>query len=219
MKENLTELVFILDRSGSMQSMQEEAIGGFNAFLEDQKKVPGEAKLTLVLFDHEYNLVHNGKDINDIESLCSDTYAPRGTTALLDAIGRTVDDVGKRLAETPEEERPSKILVAVLTDGLENASRDYKKAKINEMITHQRDKYCWEFIFLGANQDAIAEGSSLGVSKIYSMTYSATPNGMKNGMRSMSYAASSYRRTGKVDLKDVDQNTEDKDVISVSDKK
>ncbi len=215
MKENLTELVFILDRSGSMHSMQEEAIGGFNAFLEDQKKVPGEANMTLVLFDHDYNLIHNGKDLNDVESLCSDTYSPRGTTALLDAIGRTVDDVGKRLAETPEEERPSKILVAVLTDGLENASKDYKKAKINEMITHQRDEYKWEFIFLGANQDAIAEGSSLGVSKICSMTYDATKAGMKSSLSRMSGAATSYRMTGKVDLKN---DTEDKDLVSGKDK-
>jgi uncharacterized protein YegL len=121
MKENLTELVFILDRSGSMGTMAKEAIGGFNAFLEEQKKLPGEAKLTLALFDHQYSLVCNGKDIKDVEPLDDKTYVPRGTTALLDAIGRTIDDVGSRLSATTEAERPSKILVAILTDGQENA--------------------------------------------------------------------------------------------------
>jgi hypothetical protein len=173
MKEGVTELVFVLDRSGSMELMRDEAIGGFNAFLEEQKKLPGEAKLTLALFDNQYDLVCNGKDIKCVEPLDEHTYVPRGTTALLDAIGRTVADVGRRLNDTPECDRPSKVLVAILTDGMENASNDYTKDKISEVISHQRGKYSWEFMFLAANQDAIAEGTSLGISAGLSYNYCA----------------------------------------------
>jgi len=199
MKDNLTELVFILDRSGSMSSMKDEAIGGFNAFLEEQQKLSGEAKLTLVLFDHEYTLVCNGKDIKCVEPLCDKTYCPRGTTALLDAIGRTVDDVGKRLAGTPECERPNKVLVAILTDGLENASKDYVKSKISNMITHQREKYLWEFMFLAANQDAIAEGESLGISKGLSFNYCCDSIGTTKAFDSLTRCSSQYRSTGTID--------------------
>jgi uncharacterized protein YegL len=211
MKDNLTELVFILDRSGSMASMSHEAIGGFNAFLEAQKKVPGDAKLSLVLFDHEYTMVHNGKDIKTVEPLDDKTYTPRGTTALLDAIGRTVDDVGKRLHDTLEEDRPSKVLVAILTDGLENASHEYEKTKINSMISHQTDKYSWQFLFLAANQDAIAEGLSLGIQANNSMTYCAdTAIGNQAAYATLSCAATMYRCTGNMgDIKNININTPD----------
>jgi len=199
MKENLTELVFILDRSGSMHSMANEAVGGFNSFLEEQKKCPGDAKLTLVLFDHEYQLVHNGKNIQEIEPLCTRTYAPRGTTALIDAVGRTIDDVGKRLSETPERDRPSKILVAILTDGLENASRDYDKKRIREMISHQQNKYSWKFVFLASNQDAFSEATKIGISGNLSLNYACSAVGYKDAFTLCSEAATSYRRSGKLD--------------------
>lgn len=179
MKKDSAEIVFILDRSGSMGSMAQEAISGFNAFLEDQKKLPGEARLTLVLFDHEYTLVYGGKDIKSAEPLCDHTYVPRGCTALLDSIGRTIDDVGKRLNEMAEEERPGKVLVAILTDGLENASSDFTKAKISEMISHQREKYAWEFVFLAANQDAISEAAKIGINANLSMNYCCDSAGYK----------------------------------------
>src|SRR5689334_1631785 len=125
MNNEITELVFILDRSGSMDSMKKEAIGGFNAFLEEQKKLPGEAKLTVALFDHEYILLCNGKSIKEVEPLNEKTYEPRGTTALMDAIGRTLDDVGKRINSVSHDcaacggtKKTTKVLVAVLTDGL-----------------------------------------------------------------------------------------------------
>jgi len=199
MKDNLTELVFILDRSGSMESMSKEAIGGFNAFLEEQKKVEGDANLTLVLFDNEYLLIHNGKNVKECECLDDKTYVPRGTTALLDAIGRTIDDVGRRLAATPEAERPGKVLVAIMTDGQENASKDYKKAKINEMISHQTGKYAWQFLFLAANQDAMAEGMSLGIARDFSMTYDSHQIGAtKSAFASVACSATAYRSTGKI---------------------
>ena len=199
MKEGLTELVFILDRSGSMGIMMKEAIGGFNSFLEEQKKLPGEAKLTLALFDNHYDLICNGKDIKCVEPLDECTYAPRGTTALLDAIGRTVDDVGRRLNETPENERPSKVLVAILTDGLENASKDYTGNKINEIITHQRGKYSWEFLFLAANQDAIDTGTTIGIQPRMSYNYCCSSvGGTLNAFKSVTRAATSYRVSGSI---------------------
>lgn len=197
MKEGLTELVFILDRSGSMGTMLKEAIGGFNAFVEEQKKLPGEARLTLALFDNHYKIIHNGKNIQDVELLDETTYTPGGTTALLDAIGRTMDDVGRRLSDTPENERPSKVLVAILTDGLENASNDYTRMKINDMITHQREKYSWEFLFLAANQDAIDSGVTLGINPNMSYNYCcSSAGGTLNAFKSISRAAVSYRATG-----------------------
>jgi uncharacterized protein YegL len=199
MKKGLTEIAFVLDRSGSMRGMIQESIGGFNAFLEEQKKLPGEAKITLVLFDHEYQLVYGGKDIKVVEPLCERTYVTRGTTALLDAIGRTVDDVGKRLSDTPEEERPERVLVAILTDGLENASSDFTKVKINEMISLQREKYSWEFVFLAANQDAIAEGVDLGISGSLSMNYCCDSVGYQSAFKTLSNATTSYRTTGAID--------------------
>lgn len=214
MKDNLTELIFILDRSGSMSSMTQEAIGGFNAFLEEQKKAPGEANLTLVLFDHEYSVVHNGRNIKTCECLDDKTYVPRGTTALLDAVGRTIDDVGKRLAATPESERPSKVLVAILTDGLENASRDYQRAKINEMISHQTNKYSWQFLFLAANQDAIAEGISLGIRKDFTMTYAANSAGTKHAFDAISCSTTAYRSAGKISGITQRLDNQDTDILS-----
>jgi hypothetical protein len=155
MNQNLTEIAFILDRSGSMVALADEAIGAFNSFLNDQKIQPGECRFTLAIFDHEYRLELDGKNVQEAPELNRDIYKPRGTTALLDAIGRTLDDTGQKLSRTPEKDRPAKVIVAVLTDGLDNASRDYSKAKVDEMIQQQRDKYAWNFQFLAASQDAI----------------------------------------------------------------
>jgi hypothetical protein len=155
MNQNLTEIAFILDRSGSMAALADEAIGAFNSFLNDQRKRPGERRLTLAIFDHEYGLEHDRKNVEEVPELNRNTYIPRGTTALLDAIGRTLDHIGQKLSRTPEEDRPAKVIGVVLTDGLDNASRDYSKAKVDEMIQHQRDRYAWNFQFLAASQDAI----------------------------------------------------------------
>ena len=136
MKEGLTEIISIVDRSGSMQSILDDAIGGFNTFLAAQQRQPGEAKLSLILFDHEYQVVHQAVDIQQVEPLNQDTYVPRGSTALLDAVGKTIDAVGERLAATAESERPSQVIVSILTDGYENASQTYSKPKVAEMIKH-----------------------------------------------------------------------------------
>src|SRR5580693_1330174 len=163
MNTELTEIAIVLDRSGSMASMAKEAIGGFNGFLDSQQKLPGDARLTLVLFDHEHIVKYDERPIKDVSPLDEHTYEPRGTTALLDAIGRTINTIGERLDKTPEPERPGKVIIAILTDGLENASQEFKPKQIRSMIEHQREKYSWEFIYLGANQDAIEVGETMGI--------------------------------------------------------
>ena len=176
-----------------MNAMKEEAIGGINAFLESQQKLPGEARLTLVLFDHEYIVVHDGVPIKHVPPLNNDTYVPRGTTALLDAIGRTINTIGERLDRTPESERPGKVIVAILTDGLENASQEFKRKVIFKMIKHQRDVYSWEFVFLGAKQNAISTGAKMGIPIANAVTFSEAPGGTARAFDSVSKVAMSYR--------------------------
>lgn len=179
MKANLTDITVVLDRSGSMQSVWDDTIGGFNTFLQGQKDADGEATLTLVQFDHEYNVVYDNINIQDVVPLNRETYVPRGNTALLDAIGRSVVTTGERLKNTPEEDRPSNIVFVILTDGFENGSREYQRSQINEMIKHQTDTYNWDFVFLAANQDAIATGSSLGFGAGNSMSFASNSVGTK----------------------------------------
>lgn len=186
MNADFTEIACVVDRSGSMQSISSDAIGGFNSFLESQLAVPGEARLTLVLFDHEYMVLYNGIDLPRVRPLDRTTYVPRGTTALLDAVGRTIDDLGARLARTPEPERPAKVIVAILTDGLENASRDYSYTRVAEMIRHQQEIYSWEFIFLAANQDAIAAAGKLSIAAKDAYHFAATGEGVREAYAALS---------------------------------
>jgi len=188
-----TEIICIIDRSGSMSSIKNDAIGGFNSFLQEQKDFPGEATLTLIQFDDEYEIVHENRKIEEVPELTALTYQPRGCTALLDAIGRTVDSTGKRLANMEEGNRPEKVIVAILTDGEENSSREYSSSKVKEMIEHQKEKYNWEFIYLGANQDAFAEASKIGISSIDTVSFAATNKGIHTAYAGMSSNVSRYR--------------------------
>lgn len=199
MKENLTEIVFLLDRSGSMYDLTSETIGGYNAFIDRQKSDPGEARLTTVLFDDEYEILHNGVNIKEVEPLTEKTYFVRGMTAMCDAIGKTINDVGRRLAETPEEERPSKVIFVITTDGYENASKEFTASAVKEMVKHQTDKYSWEFIFLGANIDAVAAGTAIGIKSDRSLNYTATAKGTSNLYSAVSASVSDYRVKGVVD--------------------
>lgn len=185
MQPDLSEIVYILDRSGSMTPLCEDAIGGFNAFLAGLKAEPGAARFSLVLFDHEYHLLHDGIDLQVVPPLDAKTYVPRGTTALLDAIGRTIDQVGARLAATPESQRPAKVIFAIFTDGLENASSDYSREKVAAMIRHQQDIYSWEFIFLAANQDAIATAAAMSIPAANAQTFVASNVGVRNAQADM----------------------------------
>lgn len=177
MKQGLTEMVFILDRSGSMHHLTNDTIGGFNSMIESQKVQEGEAYVTTVLFDDYYEVLHDHVNIQDIKEITNKDYFARGCTALLDAVGKTIISVGQRLSETPEEERPEKVIFVITTDGMENASQEFTKAKVKEMIEHQQDVYSWTFMFLGANIDAVGEGSSLGIKPMFAKTYTASDIG------------------------------------------
>ena len=193
MKEGLTEIVSIVDRSGSMESILDDAIGGFNTFLAAQQRQPGEAKLSLILFDHEYQVVHQAVDIQQVEPLNQDTYVPRGSTALLDAVGKTIDAVGERLAATAESERPSQVIVSILTDGYENASQTYSKPKVAEMIKHQTEKYSWAFEFQAANMDAFAAAKELSIAPDRVVQFEATSEGVREAFAEQSQRISAMR--------------------------
>lgn len=193
MNKNLTEIAFILDRSGSMQSVAQAAVSGFNEFLRDQQAAPGQARLTLVLFDNEYLVPVDNIPIAEAIRLNSDTYIPRGCTALLDAIGETIDRLGKRLEQTPEAQRPGQVIVPILTDGFENASERYTWKQIAAMIKHQTEVYKWEFLFLGANQDAIATAANLSIVASNAATYCADEIGTRTTQRATSRKTTALR--------------------------
>lgn len=199
MKENLTELVFILDRSGSMSGLETDTIGGFNSMLEKQKKESGEAFVTTVLFDDKYELLHDRKDIKGINAITDEEYYVRGSTALLDAMGITINNIGKALSDTNEEERPAKVLFVIITDGMENSSREFSYEKIKEMVEHQKSKYAWDFIFLGANIDAIMTAGSFGISADMAANFVSDSAGTKLNYKVVSEAVSSFRKCKKVD--------------------
>lgn len=178
MKKGLTETVFILDRSGSMGYLTDDTIGGYNSMIEQQKNDPGETNITTVLFNGGYHVLHNCVNINKINPITREEYRTYGNTALLDAVGKTIDLVGERLSNTPEEERPEKVIFVITTDGYENASHEYTKSKVKEMIEHQQNKYSWTFMFLGANIDAVAEADSLGINTDFAKTYTASSRGV-----------------------------------------
>jgi uncharacterized protein YegL len=178
MNQNLTEIVFILDRSGSMHGLENDTIGGFNGFVKNQAEA-GQTSLTTVLFDNQYEILHNGIDARDI-ALTEREYFTRGSTALLDAVGKTINDVGKRLDETPEALRPGKVIFVITTDGLENASMEFSYDEVKKMIAHQSEKYGWEFIFMGANIDVAKEGGKLGIKADCSFGFAASVEGINS---------------------------------------
>lgn len=193
MKKNLTEMVFILDRSGSMQELTPDTIGGFNSMIERQKKEAGKAYVTTVLFDDEYELLHDHVHIQSIRPITDKEYFARGTTALLDAIGRTINSIGARLNDTPEDERPDKVIFVITTDGMENASAEFDKETVKKMIEHQQDTYSWTFMFLGANMDAVSEAADLGINTDFAKTYTADSDGTRSVYESVTIAMACAR--------------------------
>jgi hypothetical protein len=167
-RSDLTHIYFLLDRSGSMQSIKSDTEGGFAAFVEEQRRAPGDCRVTLAQFDHEYDVVYSGVPVAAVPPLALQS---RGTTALLDAMGRLVTDAGAELAALPEHERPGTVIVAVMTDGLENASREWTHTAIRSLVEQQTSAYAWQFMYMGADQDAIEVGARLGVDAAYSVTY------------------------------------------------
>lgn len=195
----LTDVTIILDCSGSMQCIADDTIGSINRFIEDQQKVPGTMYITLNKFADNLCL---GKCtlVKDFVPLTSKSYEPFGCTALLDAIGTTINERGEAFSRMREDERPSKVIVVIMTDGQENASVRFKKDAINTMISHQRDMYKWEFVFLGANQDSIAEAVSLGISAVNTVNFSHTAEGVGTTMDCLSTNVASLRAGATNDM-------------------
>ena len=193
MKANLTELVFILDRSGSMGGLESDTIGGFNSMLSKQQAEPGECRITTVLFDNQYEVLHDRIDIKAVNPITSKEYFVRGNTALLDAIGTTINKIGSVQKNTAEEYRAEKVLFVITTDGMENASREFTYDKIKTMIEHQKEKYSWEFIFLGANIDAVEVAGRFGVAENYAVNYHNDSKGIALNYNVLSKSISALR--------------------------
>lgn len=186
MDKNLTEIILVSDRSGSMSNCREEAEGGINRFIEEQKDATGEAKLTLVQFDDVYEVVHDGIPIKDVPKY---ELHPRGWTALLDAIGKAMATVGERLSKTKDEDRPGLVVCVISTDGHENKSSEYTRPQIKEMIEDQQKNYNWQFQFLGANIDAIMTGSQMGIQPAMAVNLD-----VKNIQKAYSYSSDKLKR-------------------------
>jgi len=213
MKAGFTYIIFLIDRSGSMSSLRDDTIGGFNAFVEEQKKAPGKAVLTLAQFDDKFQIDYEGLDIHKVPELTPETFVPRGGTALRDAAARLMISAGSKLSVMKEEDRPDNVIFVVITDGVENASKETPAYILKEMIDLQTNMYNWKFLFLGANMDAALVGNNMGMS---GLSYKATGGGMRRSIDT----ASSYvgnTRTGNLraakailgskDVDDVDVET------------
>ena len=179
MKKGLTEMVFILDRSGSMAGLESDTIGGFNGMLSSQRNVEGEAVVTTVLFDDKYELLHDRIPLAGVAPITNKQYYVRGCTALLDAVGRTIQKIANVQMNTAEEMRAEKVIFVITTDGLENASREYRYPQIRQMIQEKQEKFGWEFIFLGANMDAVSEGAKMGIRADRAATYTCDSEGVQ----------------------------------------
>jgi len=191
-----TDITVVLDRSGSMQVTRTDAMNGFNALVEDQKRLPGEAWLSLVQFDDQYQVDYTETPIVAVAELTPDRYQPRGSTALLDAIGQTIDAIGNRLSARPERDRPEKVIVVIITDGEENASRMFNAHQISQKIAHQRDVYKWEILFVGSNQDAVMTAAQMNISAAHALTYAGTPRGTDVAFLAVSQSLKTSRSGG-----------------------
>lgn len=190
MREDYTDLTILLDRSGSMSSVKADMEGGFNDFMESQKKLPGELRVSLYQFDTEYERVYASLDVKEVPKL---HLHPRGMTALYDALGRAIDDTGDRLRRMAEKDRPGKVMFMVITDGCENASKERTSEQVKKLVERQEKEWAWTFVYLGANVDAFAAGASIGVAHTHAANYSPTAGGIQNMMHVNSIKMASYR--------------------------
>lgn len=187
-----TEIIFVIDKSGSMAHLAADTIGGFNGFIENQKAMEGKATLTTVLFDTNWKILHDGVDIKEVKSMTNSDYIAYGGTAMLDAIGEIINRVQDRHDELGEE-KPENVLFVITTDGEENSSRTFKKSQIEKMIKHQTNGHGWKFMFLGANMDAVKEAESIGISKNYATNYDYSSRGVCDSFTTMSCTATAMR--------------------------
>ena len=209
MKKNLTELVFILDKSGSMSGLEKDTIGGFNSMLEQQRKVDGECVITTVLFDNRYELLHDRIDIRAVQPITGKEYFVGGSTALLDAIGKTIHKIDAVQKNTTEDYRAEKVMFVIITDGEENASRCYSSMQIRQMIQHQKERYGWEFIFLGANIDAVETAGRFGIDADRAVDYVPDGEGTELNYRMMSETVATFRECGAVPTACLDEIRKD----------
>ena len=199
MKKHLTEIVFILDRSGSMAGLESDTIGGFNAMIEKQKAEDGEALVSTVLFDNISQVIHDRVDIRQIQPMTDKDYYVRGSTALLDAVGSAIHHIGNVHKYAREEDRPEKTLFVITTDGMENASRQYSYVRLKSMIQQKQEQYGWEFLFLGANIDAAKEAARFGISADRAANYHADRRGTNVIYETVSETVCSFRASRPLD--------------------
>ena len=206
MRDNFTDITVVLDRSGSMAAVADDTIGGFNQFLLDQKRAPGSGVLTLVQFDNEYEFVHTAVPLADVPPLSPATFIPRGSTALLDAINRAIGETHERIVKTDESQRPGTVIFVILTDGQENSSREATLEQVFARITEQQEKRGWQFIFLGANQDAIKSAARLGIARGSSLHYAHSGAGSRSAFLATSKSVAKLRRKEKGDFEQSDRD-------------
>jgi uncharacterized protein YegL len=199
MKKGLTELVFILDKSGSMSGLEADTIGGFNSMLAKQKAVEGECFITTVLFDNNYELLHDRINMRAVSPMTEKEYQVGGSTALLDAVGRTIHKIASAQKHTAEDYRAEKVMFVIITDGEENASREYTSDIVKALIKRQQEQYGWEFIFLGANIDAVETAGRFGIAPSRAVDYLADSEGTKLNFKVMANAVATFRKSGTVD--------------------
>lgn len=199
MKKNLSEIVFLLDRSGSMSGLEKDTIGGFNAMIEKQKKEEGEALISTILFDHEMKVLHDRVKVQDVKPISEKDYQVRGCTALLDAMGGAIHHIGNVHKYARNEDVPEHTIFVITTDGMENASTQYSAAKVRTMVERQKEKYGWEFLFLGANMDAIAAAKNFGIEEDKAVEYRSDDIGTRLNYAVMSEAICEFRTKGTVE--------------------
>ena len=201
MKKDLTELVFILDKSGSMEGLEKDTIGGFNSLIKKQKKESGEAIISTVLFNDSCEIIHDRVNLNDVQELTDKEYYVDGCTALLDAIGHSINKVINYRKNISVEEQPEKTIFIITTDGMENSSIEFSYKKIKSMIEKQQEKYKWEFIFLGANIDAASEAENLGICRENAVSYCCDSTGIDLNYECLGDAITELRRDKKLSSK------------------
>jgi len=199
MVQNYTHISVILDRTGSMESIRDDIIGGFNTFLHQQQQQEGKATLTLVQFDTQdpYEVVHHWKLIAEVPNLDHKTYVPRASTPLYDAIGRGINDLEASIAKLPESDRPSQVMMVVITDGYENSSQEFTKAKVTEMIAEKKKEHNWQFVFLSADLEAMKDAMTMGIEKQSSLQFARSGQGSARAFQSLSKQTSDYRSRKK----------------------
>ena len=199
MKKDYSHIHVVLDRSGSMESIRDDVVGGFNTYVEQQKQGPGTVTLSLIQFDGQdpYEVVHDFKSLAEVPQLTAQTYIPRADTPLLDALGRGIADLEGRLGKLPDDERPEHLFFVIITDGMENASREYKRAQIEKMIREKTEKEGWDFIYLSADFSAVQEARDMGIAQDKSLFFDKSGTGVRDAMSSASDRMMEKRRRQK----------------------